>query len=113
MLRGADFVAGHNILQHDWKYVGAALAAHGIDTSRVIDTLYPSSLLFPKRPYHALVKDDKLRSDDLNDPVSDAKRAQDLFYDEINAYERLDLPQRQVLYALLWNNPSFVVFFSK
>jgi ATP-dependent DNA helicase RecQ len=37
-----------------------------------IDTLPLSPLLFPKKPYHRLIKDDKLFSDQLNNPINDA-----------------------------------------
>jgi 2-polyprenyl-3-methyl-5-hydroxy-6-metoxy-1,4-benzoquinol methylase len=47
-----DYICGHNLIHHDARY----LQLNGI----LIDTLYLSPLLFPKRPYHHLVKDDKL-----------------------------------------------------
>ena len=54
-----------------------------------IDTLYLSPLLFPRRPYHALLKDDKLQSDELNNPVNDSEKARRLFLDEVNAFADL------------------------
>ena len=44
---------------------------YGNRTFALVDTLCWSSLLFPERPYHALLKDDKLLRDELNNPVSD------------------------------------------
>ena len=41
----------------------------------LVDTLYISPLLFPERPYHRLVKDDKLVSDQMNNPVNDCEKA--------------------------------------
>lgn len=41
----------------------------------VIDTLYLSPLLFPHRPYHKLLKDDKLQTEEINNPLNDAKKA--------------------------------------
>lgn len=38
----------------------------------VIDTLFLSPICFPENPYHRLVKNYKLVSESLNDPVSDA-----------------------------------------
>ena len=46
-----------------------------------------SPLLFPKRPYHNLVKDDKLVTEQLNNPVNDCQKARDLLMDEIAAWE--------------------------
>lgn len=68
------FVCGHNIVNHDAKYLFAYSSANGslaatvTDGSRrwlLVDTLYFSPLLFPERPYHRLVKDDKLLCDEL------------------------------------------------
>ncbi|MCB9300103.1 MAG: hypothetical protein H6566_05595 [Lewinellaceae bacterium] len=87
---GADFVCGHNIFQHDLKFVRPALAAAGIPLENAIDTLPWSPLLFPEKPYHALVKDDKLQTDAINNPLNDALKARDLFHDEVTAFSRLD-----------------------
>ena len=76
-------VCGHNIIHHDLKYL--RLRGQYI----VIDTLPLSPLLFPRKPYHRLVKDDKLQVDELNNPVNDAKKARDLFYDEVEAWKAL------------------------
>ena len=51
-----------------------------------IDTLSLSPLLFPSKPYHALVKDDKLQVDELNNPLNDAIKARDLFFDELKLF---------------------------
>lgn len=52
---------------------------------RTIDTLYLSPLLFPNKPYHRLLKDDELQTDEMNYPLNDAIRAKELFYDEVTA----------------------------
>ena len=67
-------ICGHNIIGHDLKY----LQLQGNHT--IIDTLPLSPLLFPRKPYHRLVKDDKLLVDELNNPVNDAKKAKDCPY---------------------------------
>ena len=61
-----DTVCGHNIINHDLKYT----SLRGNPT--IVDTLFLSPLLFPKRPYHHLVKDDKLQVDELNNPANDS-----------------------------------------
>ena len=78
-LRDVDYVCGHNIIHHDAKYLFPE------ETSRwhLVDTLYVSPLLFPERPYHRLLKDDKLISEQMNNPVNDCKKANDLLQDEI------------------------------
>jgi len=45
--------------------------------------LFLSPLLFPEKPYHRLLKDDKLQPEELNNPVNDSKKAEELFYDEV------------------------------
>ena len=64
-----EFVCGHNIINFDLKFSDIK----GKHT--YIDTLPLSPLLFPNKPYHRLVKDDKLQVDELNNPVNDAKKA--------------------------------------
>ena len=73
-----QFLCGHNIFAHDLKYVREDLEAAG-QSHDFIDTLYLSPLFFPTRPYHRLLKNDKLQVDELNNPLSDAKKAKDLF----------------------------------
>ncbi|MDR0271925.1 MAG: RecQ family ATP-dependent DNA helicase, partial [Clostridiales bacterium] len=104
--RGAGFFCGHNIIEHDMRYIGHAAA-----DVKVIDTLYFSPLLFPEKPYHALVKDDKLQVEELNNPVNDAIKARDLFYDEIAAFNRLSDTMKDIFYILLRNKPQFSGFF--
>lgn len=100
-----DAICGHNIIKHDLKY----LQLQGDHT--FIDTLTLSPLLFPRKPYHRLVKDDKLLVDELNNPVNDAKKAKDLFLDEVAAWNALS-PQRQIIYRyLLSNTHEFEGFF--
>ena len=46
---GAEYICGHNLLHHDLKYIGELLNTTNPPT--IIDTLYISPLLFPKKPY--------------------------------------------------------------
>jgi hypothetical protein len=50
-LNGTEYICGHNILNHDIKYIGEALRQSGIPFLGVIDTLHLSPLLFPTKPY--------------------------------------------------------------
>ena len=100
-----DTVCGHNIINHDLKYT----ALRGNPT--IVDTLFLSPLLFPKRPYHHLVKDDKLQVDDLNNPVNDAMKARDLLNDEIAAWNNLSPNRQKIYYYLLHDTSVFIGFF--
>lgn len=100
-----QFLCGHNIINHDVKYLGLG------DTFKYIDTLYLSPLLFPEKPYHKLVKDEKLLTDELNNPVNDSIKAKELFYDEINAFKELDTELKDIYYLLLNDNKYYSAFF--
>lgn len=100
-----DTVCGHNIINHDLKYI----TLKGNPT--IVDTLFLSPLLFPKRPYHNLVKDDKLQVDELNNPLNDAIKARDLFYDEVAAWKLLSPDRQEIYYQLLDNTDEFKGFF--
>lgn len=105
----SDFICGHNIVHHDLKYINGALEEKLHVPA--IDTLYLSPLLFPKRPYHALVKDDKLQVEELNNPVNDCLKAERLFYDEINAFHSLPTKLKQIFCGLLYPFEEFKGFF--
>lgn len=107
----ANFICGHNIFSHDLIHLQKQFgnAEWGID--RAIDTLLFSPLLFPKQPYHALLKDDKLQTDELNNPFNDAKKARDLFFAEVAAFQKLDNEFKEILYWLLSNQRGFENFF--
>ncbi len=108
-VQGVEFVCGHNILNHDVKYIGKNLVEAGVKA--VIDTLYSSPLLFPTKPYHALLKDDKLQTEELNNPLNDAIKCRDLFYDEVAAFRLLDTELQQLFYQLLHDQREFRAFF--
>lgn len=112
VLKGCDFVCGHNIIHHDLKYLGRVLSEVAIPQQNVIDTLYLSPLLFPNRPYHRLLKDDKLQTEELNNPLNDAQKARDLFYEEVTAFHQLDEPTQHIYYELLKQHREFYGFFA-
>lgn len=101
----AEYLCGHNIINHDAKYIEAP------EKIKYIDTLYLSPLMFPNKPYHNLLKDDKLQSDELNNPLNDAVKAKELFYDEVNAFAELDDEMKLIYYMLLKDNLYFSGFF--
>ena len=105
-LREMDYLCGHNIIHHDAKYL------FGEDFCRwhLVDTLYLSPLLFPERPYHKLVKDDKLVSDQVNNPVNDCEKAKDLLWDEVARWNSLPNDKRQIYASLLSGQKEFEGF---
>ena len=105
-LEKIDYLCGHNIIRHDAKY----LFGEGGQRWQYVDTLYVSPLLFPERPYHKLLKDEKLQTDELNNPVNDCQKARNLLMDEVAAWRRLP-QEKQIIYAaLLRGRVEFVGF---
>ena len=104
-IKDAEYLCGHNIINHDSKYVEIS------DNIKLIDTLYLSPILFPNKPYHSLLKDDKLLIDELNNPLNDAQKAMELFYDEVNAFAALDDELKLIYYMLLKDSHYFSGFF--
>lgn len=102
-LAGVDFVCGHNIIHHDARF----LFAQHPDRWILVDTLYLSPLLFPERPYHKLVKDDKLLSEQLNNPLNDCEKAQELLHDEINRWNLLSAEKQEMFATLLKGQEEF------
>ena len=101
-----EYVCGHNIIEHDLMYTNIPA------DKKIIDTLFWSALLFPKRPSHALLKDEKLNTDELNNPLNDSFKSKELFWDEINAFKRLDEDLKIIYYLLLNDDNRFKYFFS-
>mgnify|MGYP000892031983 FL=1 len=110
-LDGVQFICGHNIINHDIRYIRTAVVGARIEPTNIIDTLFLSPLLFPTKPYHALLKDDKLQTEESNNPVNDSIKARDLFYDEINAFQKLDEDLKRIFYLLLHDKIEFRAFF--
>ena len=101
----AEYLCGHNIIDHDAQYIKIT------ENANFIDTLYLSPLMFPNKPYHRLLKDDKLRTDELNNPLNDAIKTKELFYDEVNAFLELNVKTKLIYYMLLKNSNYFSGFF--
>ena len=107
-IRNAEYLCGHNILHHDLKFLADI---PGLKRKKTIDTLYLSPLLFPRRPYHKLVKDEKLQVEEMNNPLNDSLKARDLFYDEISAFNNLSKELQSIYYKLLHKREEFEGFF--
>jgi ATP-dependent DNA helicase RecQ len=111
-VKDSDFIVGHNVLKHDLKCIRQFSGDTNFGLSNSIDTLYLSPLLFPSRPYHHLLKDEKLQTDELNNPVNDSAKARDLFFDEVAAFQTLDKTLQVIFFNLLFERKEFCYFFS-
>ena len=107
-LNDINYICGHNIIHHDAKYLFTDKTCRWI----LVDTLYVSPLLFPERPYHRLVKDDKLICEQMNYPVNDSKKAKDLLLDEIACWNLLSKKKRVLFASLLKDKKEFEGFLS-
>ncbi|MCQ2218902.1 MAG: RecQ family ATP-dependent DNA helicase [Paludibacteraceae bacterium] len=105
-LDGVDYLCGHNIIHYDAKY----LFGDGGQRWAWVDTLYVSPLLFPERPYHRLLKDDKLVSEQMNNPVNDCEKAHDLLMEEVTAWNALSERKQAIYTTLLHDVPEFQGF---
>jgi ATP-dependent DNA helicase RecQ len=111
-VKDSDYLCGHNIHHHDLKHLHHFLGNTALGSANGIDTLYWSPLLFPSRPYHRLLKDDKLQKEELNNPVNDSYKARDLFYDEVAVFQKLDDDFKKIFYNLLHLKKEFSAFFA-
>jgi len=110
-LNGTEFICGHNIINHDLLYINKAVTDSKVSAANIIDTLFLSPLLFPTKPYHALLKDDKLQTEDFNNPLNDSIKAKDLFFDEVSHFNQADEKLKQIFYLLLKDKKEFNAFF--
>ena len=108
-LENVDYICGHNIVHHDAKY----LFGESKHKWALVDTLYVSPLLFPNRPYHRLLKDDKLICDQVNNPVNDCEKARTLLFEEIDKWNSLPKENRLIYATLLSGTKEFEGFMKK
>ena len=83
----ADYVCGHNSLAHDFPILEKTPFGT-VPSSKALDTLLLSPLAFPKKPYHALVKNGKLVSAAQNDPIADSQCCANALADCANQFAR-------------------------
>lgn len=110
-LADASYIIGHNIVQHDSQVLQQLGHWNPAWNERLIDTLLLSALLYPNKLYHSLLKDDKLQSDERNNPVLDAQKSRELFDLEVQHFRGLDANFQAILQALLHQAPGFAGFF--
>jgi len=105
----AEYLSGHNILKHDLAYLLPHMGNRQLPN--IIDTLYLSSLLYPKQLNHSLSKEEKISSADLNNPVNDAIKARELLLNEIETFSLLDESLKEIFFRLLSHTDEFYGFF--
>jgi len=100
--RDADYVLGHNILDHDLPILRKQFPSLHLHTLPVIDTLFLSPIAFPENPYHHLVKDYRLLSTALSDPVYDARNSGKLFLDQCVVFQELLGSEKELVQFYAW-----------
>lgn len=107
LAQGAQWLMGHNILEHDLKYLQAAAPDLAWLKLPIIDTLRLSPLAFPQNPYHRLIKNHKIISSEINSPLSDCRACWQLFQDQCASFGKLktDKPDEYALWAALSDMP--------
>ena len=100
--QSAEYVLGHNILDHDLPILRKQFPSLNLHKLPVIDTLFLSPIAFPENPYHHLVKDYRLLSTAINDPVCDAKNAGQLFIDQWNVFQKLKQQDAGLVQFYAW-----------
>lgn len=129
-----DVLAWHNIIHHDLEFLAKYLPAEFIQKP-VIDTLWLSSLIFIRKPYHKLIKEykkpiDPEYEDELdsffmrhvpdsdydnslveNNPVKDAGYSLKVFENCVEEFKNIPDSSQQILYSLLYNKKQFYAFF--
>ncbi|MBF0274128.1 MAG: RecQ family ATP-dependent DNA helicase [Nitrospinae bacterium] len=111
LLKEVQFLCGHNVISFDLQILEEQGIKKGLEGKSVIDTLFLSPLLFPRKTYHHLVKDYKLQTTFLNNPIEDSKLAQQLFVDEVKAFHELNKNLQLMYRSLLESQKEFKGFF--
>ena len=103
LAKGAEWLMGHNFLEHDLPYLKKAAPDQAWLSLPVIDTLKLSPLAFPQNPYHRLIKNYKIISSELNSPLADCRACWQLFQDQCAAFGKIktERPNEFTLWAAL------------
>ena len=74
------FICGHNIIRHDAKFISEILnnVKYRVMVSLIL--CFGLHCFFLIDLIILLVKDDKLQTEELNNPLNDSIKARDLFY---------------------------------
>ncbi len=102
---GAEFVLGHNVIEHDLLYLREARSNLRILTQPPIDTLWLNPLAFPRNPYHRLVKhykDGRLQAGNASDPELDAGLVLTVLRNQLAQFQKVARSDPDLLTALHW-----------
>lgn len=99
-IQEAEFVAGHNILDHDLPFLEQIAPDHPIHVKAALDSLVFSAIAFPQKPYHGLVKGYKLVHDSISNPLRDVELAQQVFKQSVSAIRDIHAEHRGLLSSL-------------
>ncbi|GAB6040652.1 RecQ family ATP-dependent DNA helicase [Endothiovibrio diazotrophicus] len=102
LAKRAEYLLGHNLLDHDLPILHGLGATPRLLERPVIDTLFLSPLAFPENPYHHLIKDYKLVRDHRNDPLLDARLAARVFRDQWQAFAEQEAHHPGLLALYRW-----------
>jgi ATP-dependent DNA helicase RecQ len=108
---GAEFLIGHNIIDHDLKILEEKGISKPILKIPVIDTLLLSPLLRPDQQKHKLNKDYKESFPWINDPIMDSKQCEELLKDLVVAWNNLESEIKTIYFNLLRDDLRFQPFF--
>ena len=100
---GADYIVGHNIVEHDLPILAAVAPGLDLLTLPAIDTLLLNPITYPRNPYHHLVKhyrDPAIRRARRNDPLLDAGLALILLADQCDRLTASSPAQRLAWHGL-------------
>jgi ATP-dependent DNA helicase RecQ len=86
-LRPDDVLVGHNLHRFDRRAIEERDPDSPLLRLPTLDTLELSVLAFPRRPYHRLVKNDKLIRDARPSPVSDVRASQRVLEDAVAIWQ--------------------------
>lgn len=109
-IENAEYLCGHNIFAHDLQHLENEMASSDA-AFRYVDTLLFSPLLFPRERHHYLGKEEKIDEEAENNPLSDAIKARDRFYEEVTAFHALPEELKTIFYLLLGSNEHYSAFF--
>jgi ATP-dependent DNA helicase RecQ len=86
-LRPDDVLVGHNLHRFDRRVIEERRPDSPLLHLPTLDTLELSVLAFPRRPYHRLVKDDRLVRDARPNPVSDVRASERVLEDAVASWQ--------------------------
>ncbi len=86
-LQPEDVLVGHNLHRFDRAAIGERWPDSPVLQMPTLDTLELSVLAFPRRPYHRLVKDDRLVRDARPNPLSDVRASERVLEDALAVWD--------------------------